>query len=78
MHGKHALLAYVRPNPGIRSITAGATFMWRGISGGLGQNVAISRFRMEKLKADRIEIEMAYVHKVIASDLGYFFNGAVA
>jgi hypothetical protein len=78
MHGKHALLAYVAPNPNIRSITAGGTFMWKGISQGLGATVNINRFRMEQLKADRLEIEVAYVHKVIASDLGYFFNGAVA
>lgn len=78
MHGKHALLAYVEPNPTVRSRTAGGTFMWKGISNGLGASVAINRFRMEHLKSDRIEIEMAYSHKVIASDLGYFLNGAVA
>ena len=78
VHGKHALLAYVRPQPNIRSITAGGTFMWKGISQGLGKTVAISRFRMDELKSDRLEIEVAYSHKVIASDLGYFFNGAVA
>jgi len=40
--------------------------------------VAINRFRMQQLKSDRLEIEMAYVHKVIASDLGYFINGAIS
>jgi hypothetical protein len=78
VHGKHALLAHVKPMPNVRSITAGGTFMWKGISQGFGENVAMSRFRMDQLKADRIEIEVAYAHKVIASDLGYFFNGAVA
>jgi hypothetical protein len=77
-HGKHALLAYVRPQPNIRSVTAGATFMWNGISKGLGKTVAIDRFRMQQLKADRLEIEVAYVHKIIAPDLGYFIPGAVA
>lgn len=78
MHGKHALLAYVDPNPGIRRITSGATFMWTGVSQGLGETVGITRERVPLKKADRLEIEVAYTHKVIASDLGYFFNGAVA
>jgi hypothetical protein len=78
VHGKHALLAYVRPQPNIRSITAGGTFLWSGISNGLGQTVNINRERVPLKKADRLEIEVAYTHKVIASDLGYFFNGAVA
>ena len=77
-HGKHALLAYVKPNPGIRSVTAGATFMWRGISEGLGETISVSRWREQRLRADRLEVNQAYVHKVIAPDLGYFFNGAVA
>lgn len=78
MHGKHALLCYARPQPSIRSVTAGGTFMWEGISQGLGTNVAVNRFRMEQLKADRLEIEVAYDHKVIASDLGYFLNSVIA
>lgn len=78
MHGKHALLAYSDPRPGLKKPTAGATIKWTGISEGLGEGVAVSRFRMDALKADRIEIEQAYTCKVVASDCGYFFNGAVA
>lgn len=78
VHGKHALLCYSSPSPGLLSPSAGYIFMWRGVSSGLGQNVGISNFRMEHLKADRIEGEMAFDDKVVATDLGYFFNGAVA
>ena len=35
-------------------------------------------FRIEKLRADRIEAHMAYDMKVVSSDLGYFFDQAVA
>jgi hypothetical protein len=77
-HGKHALLCYVNPNPGLLAPSAGYTFTWRGVSAGLGEDIAISRFRMEHLKADRIEAEIAFDNKVVGSDLGYFFNGAVA
>lgn len=77
-HGKNALLCYVNPNPGLLAPSAGYTFNWSGVSAGLGENVAISSFYIDELKADRIEIEMAFDNKVVAADLGYFFSGAVA
>lgn len=77
-HGKHALLCHVAKSPSLMTPSAGYIFAWRGVSGGLGANVAISRFRMEHLKSDRIEGETAFDDKVVASDLGYFFSGAVA
>jgi hypothetical protein len=51
---------------------------WTGVSGGLGQTIGASRFRMESVKADRIEGEMAFDMKVVASDLGYFFSAVVS
>lgn len=78
IHGKNALLCYVNPNPGLLAPSAGYLFAWSGISGGLGTNVGISRFRMDHLKADRIEGEVAFDDKVVATDLGYFFSLAVA
>lgn len=78
IHGKNALLCYVNPNPGLLAPSAGYIFAWSGISGGLGTNVGISRFRMDHLKADRIEGEIAFDDKVVATDLGYFFSLAVA
>lgn len=78
VHGKHALLAYVNPSPSLLAPSAGYVFSWRGISRGLGQDVGIKRFRMEQLEADRIEGQLAFDGKVVATDLGYFFNGAVS
>lgn len=75
--GKHALLCYSAPMPGILQPSAGYTFAWRG----MGHNeagVAMSKFRMEHLKADRIEIEAAYDFKKVGSELGYFFQNAVS
>jgi len=76
--GKHALLAHVAPSPGIMTPSAGYTFSWTGVSGGLGETVGIDRFEMRKLKAERVEGEKAVDMKLVASDLGYFFDGAVA
>ena len=72
--GNSALLCYSAPNPGLLTPSAGYTFMWTGVSGGLGTTVGVSRFRMEELKADRVEGEIAFDNKVVAQDLGYFWN----
>lgn len=76
--GKKALLAYVAPTPGLLTPSAGYSFSWTGVSGGIGSTVGVSSFRMESLKADRIEGEMAFDNKVIASDLGWFWDTIVA
>jgi hypothetical protein len=78
MDPQDALLCYVAPTPSLMEPSAGYTFSWRGVSGGMGQDVGISRFRMPANKADRVEAEMAWDTKIVGSDLGYFFDEAVA
>lgn len=77
-HGKHALLAYVNPNPGLMQPSAGYIFAWKGVSDMLGETIGISRFYIQEKKCWRVEAEIAFDDIVIGSDLGYFFNGAVA
>jgi hypothetical protein len=50
----------------------------KGISQGAGQTVAIQKFPIRELKVDRVEGEMAFDNKVVATDLGYFFDSIVA
>lgn len=76
--GKNALLCHVAPQPGLLTPSAGYTFSWTGVSGGLGATIGTSQFRMEPIKSDRVEAEIAFDNKVIASDLGYFFSSIVA
>lgn len=78
IQGKHALLCYSTPTPGLMEPTAGYTFSWREVSGGLGADLAISKMRMDLKKADRVEGEIALDNKIVATDLGYFFASAVA
>ena len=78
VHGKSAMLCYSAPNAGLLQPSAGYTFGWTGVSGGLGTTLGTSRFRMESLKSERIEAEAAWDHKVIASDLGVFYSTCVA
>jgi hypothetical protein len=76
--GKSALLCHVAPSPGLLTPSAGYTFQWTGVSQGLGATIGTSSFRLESLKATRIEAELAFDNKVIGSDLGYFWQTAVA
>lgn len=79
VHGKHALLCYVAPTPGLLTPSAGYTFVWRGLPGGIGADVAISRESIPLTGgAERVEGQTAWDNKIVATDLGYFFNGAVA
>ena len=75
--GKSALLCYSAPNPGLMTPSAGYTFAWKGLSG-MGYATAIKNFRMEHLEADRIEGQSAFDCKLVASDLGYYFNNVTA
>lgn len=77
-YGKGALLAHVASAPGLLTPSAGYTFSWTGVSGGIGSTIGVSSFRMESLKAERVEAEMAFDNKVIGSDLGYFWTTIVA
>ena len=75
---KDALLCYVSPAAGLMTVSAGYNFVWNGVGGGLGTSTAVSRFRMDHLRADRLEIESAWDFKPVATPLGYFFSNAVA
>jgi hypothetical protein len=76
--GKHMLVAYVPPQAGLRTPAAGYTFMWRGVSGGMGENVGIKRFRWEIEASDYYEGQIAFDMKVIGSDLGYLLTSVIS
>lgn len=77
-HGKHALLSYSAPAPSLLAPSAGYTFSWRGVSQGMGKDIGVSKFRMQHLKADRVETEIAFNNKVVGADLGFFFPSVVS
>ena len=74
-----ALLAHVNPNPGLLSATAMATYVWTGVSDGMGVEVGTVQFPIPELGRNhvRVESQIAFDHVVVASDLGYFFSAAV-
>ena len=73
--GKGALLTYAAPDPGLMTPSGGYTFAWNNL-GYVGQ--LIRQFRMDALKANRIEIESNFDQRLISADLGFFFDSAVA
>ncbi|MBW1777103.1 MAG: hypothetical protein JRJ54_05845 [Deltaproteobacteria bacterium] len=71
--GKHCAALHVVPNPGVKSITFGVTFAeslrktWRGFDGKKGEK-----------GAHYFKVSWNSDEKIIASDLGYFIQDAVA
>lgn len=76
--GKHCLLVYAAPSPGLMAPSGGYTFSWSGYSGAGPAGQRISRMRADLLKSDRIELEMAFVQKLVAADLGYLLESVMA
>ncbi len=72
-----ALLCYVPENPSIEEPAAGYHFAWDGLFGASAYGTRIKKFRMEEKSADRIEAEMAFDSKLIASDLGLFASAVI-
>lgn len=76
--GKHALLCYSAPTPGVMLPSAGYTFSWNGYLGAGAEGNRIKNFRMEANASDRVEGEMAFDMKLVAADLGFFWENIVA
>ena len=75
---KSGLLVYSAPAPSILQPSGGYTFSWNGLFGAGAQGNRIMSFRMEHLKSDRIEGEMAFDQKLVGSDLGVFLKDVIA
>ena len=75
--GKNMLLTYVPRSAGLLIPASGYVFEWTGLNG-LGYNTSMSKWWMQNTRSWRVEGEMAYDAKLVGSDLGLFFSGAVA
>lgn len=76
--GKKILLGYVAPSAGVMKPMAAMTFSWRGLTGTTNMGSRMRKFRMEGNSADRVEIDMAFGHKIIAPDLATLLYDVVA
>ena len=68
-----ALLLYAAATPGILMPSAGYIFTWRQYLAATS-GLRIMRMRNDLARSDRIEGEMAYAMKIVASDLGVLFK----
>jgi hypothetical protein len=68
-----ALLCYSAKAPSLMGASAGYTFTWSGYTGSQ-DGARISKLRMENLRSDRIEGELAYDMKQISPDLGHMWH----
>lgn len=78
LFSKCALLVYAAPRPSLMAPSAGYTFSWTGYLGAAANGMRMLRFRMPHLRSDRVEGEIAYDQKVVATDLGVFFSAVIS
>ena len=71
------MLVYAAPSPGLDIPSAGYTFSSNGLLGAGAAGNRISTFRMDPIKSDRVECEMAFDQKVVAPELGAFFDNVL-
>lgn len=72
--GDNALLYYAPDSVGLEEPTAAVQFSWTGLMGSTENGIRIKRFRIEAKESDRIEAQMSFDFKLVASELGYFFS----
>ena len=75
--GKHALLAYVLPEPRRREVTLGYTFRWLFGAPELSGTL-VKRYRQESKSADVIEVHRYDDIQLVASAAGFVFLNATA
>lgn len=76
--GDNALLLHAPDSVGPRSATAGVRFNWSGLLGGTN-GVRVKRYEIPQDDAfPRVEMDMSFDHKVVASALGYFMTDTIA
>lgn len=75
--GKHALLCYSAPSPGLMTPTAGYTFSWTGLLGSGANGGRIKRFYLDAIESERVEIELSFDMKLVSAELGFFFYNVV-
>lgn len=74
--GKNAILFYMPPAPGRRTVSMGYQFTWL-----FGANTAgflVKRYREESRSADIVEVQLYYDAKVVAPSAAYLWLSAVA
>jgi len=75
--GKTALLVKRDTSQSIEAVTGVRTFTWRQLLGA-PNGMRVKKYRREEIASDVVEMESAFVHKIVAPDAGVFLASAVA
>jgi len=75
---KSCLLTYAPEKGSKMKPSAGYIFKWTGHVGAGSAGSVITKLRAPLLKSDRIEGEMSFDMKLVASDCGIFFDGVIS
>jgi hypothetical protein len=77
MASGQVLLAYAADRPSTENPSAGYVFAWKGRFGNSRLGSRIKKFRMEHLDSDRVEAELSFDPKLVASDLAVYASAVV-
>lgn len=74
--GKHALLAFITPKPGLKKLSFGYTLAWKFY----GNPLRVRKIRDELRGSGgyKVIVEGSVDRKIISTDVAYFFENAVA
>lgn len=72
-----ALLVYAAKRPGLFTPSGGYIFDWVGYLNGKGGSMGAYKWWIQEIKADRFEAEDATDMKIVAPQMGYFFNNVL-
>ena len=78
IHEDHALVCYTDPMAGLRTATAGKTFVWSGLVGA-GNGIRTKRLDLPWKDAQpRVETDVAFDYKIVAADMGYLLKNVAS
>ena len=75
--GPNVWIGYTPPAPGIMTPACGYTFAWNGYFGATSAGERISSYYFQPDRSTHVEIESAYVHKVVSADMGGFLASCI-
>jgi hypothetical protein len=75
--GPNVWIGYTPPAPGIMTAACGYTFTWNGYFGATPAGERISSYYLQQDRSTHVEIESAYVHKVVSADMGGFLTNCI-
>jgi hypothetical protein len=77
MAGPNVWIGYTPSAPGIMTPACGYTFAWTGYFGATQAGERMSSFYFNPDRSTHVEIESAYVHKIISPDMGGFLTACI-